>query len=213
MPSDSRQHDLCNNQLQAAFVPIIARLTAAIAIAVFATSPAFAHVIRDPGAGFVGGFEHPLTGADHFLAMFAVGVWSAQMGGPAIWRLPVIFPLIMTVGGIAGMSGLAIPHVEAGIAVSILVLGTVIAFAWRPQEWIPPLLVGIFAIFHGYAHGVELPSAADPTAFAAGFVIATGLIHICGIAVGLLASKPARGRIARAIGILILGGGVYYLVA
>ena len=172
-----------------------------------------AHIVLEPSAGFEGGFTHPLTGPDHFLAMFAVGLWGAQMGGRSVWTLPVIFPLIMTLGGIAGMLGLPMPSVEIGIAISVLVLGLAIAFAWHPREVVPPLIVAAFAIFHGYAHGAELPLAADPAAYATGFVLATGLIHISGILVGLLLARPMHGTIARALGAIIALGGVYFLVA
>jgi urease accessory protein len=174
---------------------------------------ASAHVTAGPIGGFEGGFTHPLTGLDHFLAMFAVGVWGAQMGGRSVWMLPVAFPLVMTIGGIAGMAGFGLPFVEIGIALSILVLGLAIAFAWHPIEIVPLALIAAFAICHGYAHGVELPSAADPAAYAAGFVLATGLIHICGIFVGLLLGKPLHGWLARSLGGIIAAGGVFYLVA
>jgi urease accessory protein len=137
-----------------------------------------AHVIQEGVAGFGSGFEHPLTGPDHFLAMFAVGLWGAQMGGRSVWTLPVTFPLIMVAGGIAGMAGVPFPGVEIGIALSIVALGLAIAFAWRPAEWIALALISVFAICHGYAHGAELPNAADPADFAIGFVVATGLIHL-----------------------------------
>lgn len=174
---------------------------------------ALAHITQGPIGGFAGGFAHPLTGLDHFLAMFAVGVWGAQMGGRSVWALPVAFPLVMTVGGIAGMAGLVLPYVEIGIALSILVLGLAIACKWRPAEIVPLALIAIFALCHGYAHGVELPSAADPAAYAAGFVLATGMIHITGIVVGLLLGKPVHGWLARGLGGVIAAGGVFYLVA
>ena len=174
--------------------------------------PALAHITPGPIGGFAGGFAHPLTGLDHFLAMFAVGVWGAQMGGRSVWALPVAFPLVMTVGGIAGMAGLVLPYVEIGIALSILVLGLAIACKWRPVEIVPLALIAIFALCHGYAHGVELPSAADPAAYAAGFVLATGMIHIIGIVVGLLLGKPLHGWLARGLGGVIAAGGVFYLL-
>jgi urease accessory protein len=174
---------------------------------------AAAHIIQGSAGGFGQGFEHPLTGPDHFLAMFAVGIWGAQMGGRAVWTLPVTFPLIMAAGGLAGMLGLPLSHVELGIALSILALGAAIAFAWRPVEGIALLLIGIFAICHGYAHGVELPNAADPADYAAGFVIATGMIHVLGVGVGLGLGKPFDGRLARALGAVIAVGGLYFLAA
>jgi urease accessory protein len=184
-----------------------------IASAVLWPKHALAHITQGPIGGFEGGFAHPLTGLDHFLAMFAVGVWGAQMGGRSVWMLPVAFPLVMTIGGIAGMAGFTFPFVEIGIAISILVLGLAIAFAWQPIEIVPLALIAAFAICHGYAHGVELPNAADPAAYAAGFVLATGLIHICGILVGLLLSKPLHGWLARGLGGVIAAGGVYFLLA
>lgn len=180
---------------------------------VLAPEPVAAHIIQDSSGGFGSGFEHPLTGPDHFLAMFAVGLWGAQMGGRYIWSLPVTFPLVMTLGGLAGMLGLPLLHVELGIALSIVVLGASIVFAWRPLEVVALLVVGIFAIFHGFAHGVELPWAADPADYAVGFVVATGLIHLLGIGVGIVLDKPLGGQLARALGFAIVAGGGYFLVA
>ena len=186
-------------------------LTGAAVLTVMPGS-AFAHIIQGEAGGFGPGFEHPLTGPDHFLAMFAVGIWGAQMGGRAVWALPVTFPLIMAMGGLAGMLGLPLAHVELGIALSILALGSAIAFGWHPAEAIALILIGVFAICHGYAHGVELPNAADPADYAAGFVIATGLIHLLGVGVGLALNKPLEGRLSRALGAVIAAGGVYFLV-
>jgi urease accessory protein len=174
---------------------------------------AAAHVSGGIAGGFSGGFAHPLTGPDHFLAMLAVGIWSAQMGGRSVWTLPVAFPLIMAAGGVAGMAGLPLPGVEAGIAVSVLVLGLAIAAVWRPVDPVPLILVAVFAVFHGYAHGAELPAAADPAAYAVGFVFATGLIHIFGIVIGTTFNKPLQGGLARGLGGVIAAGGVYFLVA
>lgn len=174
--------------------------------------PAAAHIVGQ-AAGFSSGFEHPLTGLDHFLAMLAVGIWGAQMGGQSVWTLPVTFPLIMTLGGVAGMMGLPMPSVELGIAVSIIALGVAIAAAWRPVEGVALLLIAVFALFHGYAHGAELPRAADPANYAVGFVVATGLIHVLGIAIGLLLTKPLSGTLARALGGATALAGVWFLVA
>jgi urease accessory protein len=135
------------------------------------------------------------------------------MGGRSVWTLPVTFPLIMAMGGLTGMLGLRLPDVEVGIALSLLALGSAILFAWRPAEIVALLLIAVFAICHGYAHGVELPRAADPADYAVGFVLATGLIHLFGIAVGLALGKPLKGRLARALGGMIALGGVYFLVA
>jgi urease accessory protein len=173
---------------------------------------AMAHIIQDSQGGFGSGFEHPLTGADHFLAMFAVGMWGAQMGGRAVWTLPVAFPLIMVVGGVGGMAGIPLPGIEIGIAISILALGTAIALAWHPAEWLALILIAFFALCHGHAHGAELPFAADPADYAIGFVIATGMIHLFGIGVGLGLNKPMDGILARILGGMINLGGIYFLV-
>ncbi|MGX8010946.1 HupE/UreJ family protein [Mesorhizobium sp. ORM8.1] len=186
----------------------------AVGLAFISTPTAVqAHIIHSGSGGFGSGFEHPLTGLDHFLAMFAVGLWGAQIGGRSIWTLPVAFPLIMVLGGIAGIAGIPLPGVEIGIALSIVALGLAIACAWRPAEWIALLLIAVFAICHGHAHGAELPNAADPADYAIGFVIATGLIHLLGIGVGLVLGKPFGGRLSQALGGLIAIGGVYFLVA
>ncbi|MEI2383714.1 HupE/UreJ family protein [Breoghania sp. JC706] len=176
------------------------------------SAPAAAHIIQGGAGGFTSGFEHPLTGADHFLAMFAVGLWGAQMGGRPVWSLPVAFPLIMVVGGIMGILGVPMIGIETGIALSILALGLAIAFAWHPPEWGALALIAIFAICHGYAHGAELPRAADPADYAIGFVLATGTIHLIGIGVGLGLQRIHEGRLSRVLGAAIALGGCYFLV-
>lgn len=192
------------------FIRFISALAIALALA---ADPAAAHTGTGVTGGFTSGFQHPLLGFDHLLAMLAVGIWGAQMGGRLIWKLPVAFPLVMAVGGLLGMAGVTIPYVETGIALSVLALGLVIALALRPPEPIALLLIAIFAIFHGYAHGVELPSAADPAAYAVGFVVATGLIHVAGIGIGLTIGKLFDGRLARGLGGAIAAAGVYFLIA
>lgn len=172
---------------------------------------ALAHTGEGLAGGFAGGFLHPLLGPDHVAAMLAVGLWGAFLGPPAIWLLPIIFPLVMACGGVLGILGMPLPGVEIGIALSAAVLGLMVALAARPPLWVAGLLVGIFAIFHGYAHGAELPEGADAVAFFAGFVIATGLLHLCGIAFGLLAETP-RGRVAvRCAGGAIALAGIAFL--
>jgi urease accessory protein len=175
--------------------------------------PAAAHTEEGTVGGLLSGFSHPLFGLDHLLAMLAVGIWGAQMGGRLVWTLPVAFPLVMALGGLLGMAGITIPSVETGIALSVLALGLVIALALRPPEAIALLLIAIFAIFHGHAHGVELPAAADPAAYAVGFVVATGLIHVIGIGIGLTLGRLREGQLSRGIGGLIAIAGLYFLVA
>ena len=166
-----------------------------IAAATLAASPALAHSGTGLAGGFVSGFFHPLTGFDHLLAMVSVGLWGAFLGRPLIVVLPVLFPAVMAVGGVLGMASVPLPPVELGIALSVLVLGGMIAFSVKAPIWLASLLVAFFAIFHGYAHGAELPSAADPVGYSVGFVLSTGLLHLVGIAIGLLADRPG-GRIA-----------------
>lgn len=190
----------------------IARISAISALFAMISGPAFAHVEGAMAGGLISGFIHPLTGADHIAAMVAVGIWGAFLGRPAIWLLPIVFPLVMTIGGALGVMGVELPGVEEGIAGSAIVLGLAVALAARPPLWLAAVVVGIFAIFHGHAHGTELPEAADPIAFAAGFVVATGLLHLAGIAIGLLVRWPA-GRIAvRGTGGVIAAAGVAFLL-
>ncbi|MEQ9395335.1 HupE/UreJ family protein [Haliea sp.] len=170
-----------------------------------------AHSAADIGGGFVSGLLHPVLGWDHVAAMVAVGLWGAFLGNPAVWLLPVVFPLVMAFGGALGLAGVPVPSVEIGIALSALVLGIMIVLAARPPLWLAGVIVAIFAIFHGHAHGTELPEAASPLAYSLGFVIATGLLHLAGIGFGLLVRWPL-GRIAvRAGGAVIALGGMVFL--
>ncbi|HEU0071553.1 MAG TPA: HupE/UreJ family protein [Alphaproteobacteria bacterium] len=190
----------------------ILRISALSGLFASIAGPALAHVEGGMAGGLVSGFIHPLTGADHIAAMVAVGIWGAFLGRPAIWLLPIVFPLVMTIGGALGVMGVDLPGVEEGIAGSAIVLGLAVALAARPPLWLAAVVVGIFAIFHGHAHGTELPEAADPIAFAVGFVVATGLLHLAGIAIGLLVRWPA-GRIAvRGAGGVIAVAGVAFLL-
>ncbi|MEQ8802220.1 MAG: HupE/UreJ family protein [Haliea sp.] len=170
-----------------------------------------AHSAADIGGGFVSGLLHPVLGWDHVAAMVAVGLWGAFLGNPAGWLLPVVFPLVRAFGGALGLAGVPVPSVEIGIALSALVLGIMIGLAARPPLWLAGVIVAIFAIFHGHAHGTELPEAASPLAYSLGFVIATGLLHLAGIGFGLLVRWPL-GRIAvRAGGAVIALGGMVFL--
>ncbi|MCR9139458.1 MAG: HupE/UreJ family protein [Alphaproteobacteria bacterium] len=174
---------------------------------------AAAHV-DDPGfaGGFVTGFTHPLFGWDHVLAMVAVGLWGAFLGAPSIWLLPVVFPMIMAFGGVLGIVGVPIPAVETGIAFSSVVLGALIALAQRAPLWIAIVIVGSFAVFHGHAHGTELPNAASPIAYSTGFVIATGLLHLFGILFGALIGWPAGALAVRSAGAAIAVAGIAFLI-
>ena len=174
------------------------------------TSPALAHTGESAG-GFLAGLSHPVFGPDHVVAMVAVGLWGAFLGSPAIWLLPVVFPLVMALGGVLGILGVPLPLVETGIATSAIVLGLMVALAARPPLWVAAVLVGAFAIFHGYAHGKEIPDDANALAFSAGFVIATGALHLTGIAFGLLARWPAGRLAVRGAGGAIALVGLAYL--
>ena len=162
--------------------------------------------------GFASGFMHPLTGVDHILAMVAVGIWGAQLGAPAIWALPIAFPLVMSVGGAMGVRGVPLPGVEIGIAASALLLGLMIFSESRPSLVVAALLVSFFAVFHGYAHGTELPRAANPLAYGVGFVLATGLLHVSGITMGLIHRWPFGARVLRVAGGGISLAGLFLLV-
>jgi urease accessory protein len=163
-----------------------------------------------PG-GFASGFRHPFSGPDHLLAMVSVGIWGAFLGRPLIGLLPVIFPTVMAGGAVLAMIGLRLPHVEMGIALSVLVLGGCIALAIKAPVWVASLIVAAFALFHGYAHGQELPSAADPVGYSAGFVLATGLLHVLGIGIGTFNERPGGLVATRAAGGLIAMTGVWFL--
>jgi urease accessory protein len=183
-----------------------------LASALLAPTTVLAHNPGGVAGGFASGFMHPLTGIDHILAMVAVGIWGAQLGAPAIWALPVAFPLVMSVGGAMGVRGVPLPGVEIGIAASALLLGLMIFSESRPSLLAAALLVGFFAIFHGYAHGKELPHAANPLAYGVGFVLATGLLHVSGITVGLIHRWSLGARVLRFAGGIISLAGLFLLV-
>ena len=172
---------------------------AALLVLLFSTR-LLAHTGEQVAAGLLSGFMHPLSGIDHLLAMVAVGIWGTQLGRPALWMLPLTFPLVMSMGGVLGVRGVPIPAVEFGVAGSAAALGVMIALAARPPLAVAAVLVGGFAIFHGHAHGTELPGAADPLAYGAGFVLVTGLLHAAGIAIGLVDRWPAGGLALRVAG-------------
>lgn len=182
----------------------------ALALSMFAGSAA-AHGGTGLAGGFASGFAHPFGGGDHLLAMVCVGIWGAMLGPPLRYGLPVVFPLLMVGGAVAGMFALPMPPVELGIALSVLVLGGCIATAWRAPTWLAIAVVSVFAVFHGYAHGRELPSAADPVGYSLGFVFATGLLHVLGIGLGEGALRTGRVRIVQAVGAAIGLVGAAYL--
>lgn len=172
---------------------------------------AWAHVEGGQAAGFITGLQHPWSGLDHVLAMIAVGLWGAQLGHPAIWLLPIAFPMMMAVGAMMGLIGIPVPGIEIGIAISAIVLGTMILSQVRPKLAIAVAMVGVFAIFHGHAHGTELPPGQNGLLYSMGFVIATGCLHGLGIALGLVNGFPVGKLALRGAGTFIAAMGVVFL--
>ncbi len=182
-----------------------------ISLLLLCASTAHAHTDSAVAGGFSTGFVHPLAGLDHLLAMVAVGIWGATLGPPLLWALPVVFPLLMVVGAIVGMAGIPVPMVEAGIALSVLLLGLAIYADWKAPAAVAVALVAMFGILHGHAHGMELPESAEPAAYSAGFVLATGMLHLAGIALGTLRTRPVGPLLLRTCGALIAAVGVWIL--
>jgi urease accessory protein len=172
---------------------------------------AFAHIEQGQAVGFITGLQHPWSGFDHVLAMIAVGIWGAQLGKPAIWLLPVTFPIVMSLGAMMGLLGIPLPGIEIGIAFSAILLGTMVVGEVRPKLIIAILLVGFFAIFHGHAHGTELPAGQSGMLYSMGFVIATGILHGIGIALGLVHRWPTGKLALRGTGAFIAVMGVTFL--
>jgi urease accessory protein len=173
--------------------------------------PAFAHVQSGEAGGFVTGLAHPISGLDHVLAMVAVGLWGAQLGSPAIWLLPVAFPMVMAVGGMLGLVGVPLPGIEFGIAASAIVLGAAVMFALRPPLAVAAALVALFAIFHGHAHGTELPPGQSAMLYSMGFVVATGCLHAMGIGVGEARRWTWGSGLLRAAGAVVAVCGVSFM--
>jgi urease accessory protein len=172
---------------------------------------AFAHTGQGRAEGLLAGLQHPVSGLDHVLAMVSVGLWGAQLGAPAVWLLPVTFPMVMALGGMMGLIGLPMPGVEAAIAVSGLALGLAVLAEWRPPLWAAAAIVGFFAVFHGHAHGTELPAGANGLLYSIGFVVATGTLHAVGIGIGACHRWP-WGRLAlRAAGALVAAAASLFL--
>jgi urease accessory protein len=170
-----------------------------------------AHVEQGQAVGFVTGLEHPWSGLDHVLAMIAVGLWGAQLGNPAIWVLPITFPMVMSFGAMMGLLGIPLPGIEIGIALSAILLGAMVLGEVKPKLFVAAIMVGIFAIFHGHAHGTELPAGQSGLLYSMGFVIATGVLHGIGIVIGLIHRWPAGKLALRAAGAFIAAMGFFFL--
>ncbi len=184
---------------------------ACIALTLAWPAVVFGHVQTGSASGIASGLSHPVSGLDHILAMIAVGLWGAQLGKPAVWVLPVAFPVVMALGGMLGLMGVDLPAIEIGIALSAIVLGIAVFVEAKPALWIAAVIVAFFAVFHGHAHGTELPEGTNGLLYSIGFVIATGLLHGVGIAFGLVHQWPAGKVALRAAGACVCIGGVYFL--
>jgi urease accessory protein len=185
-------------------------------LAILLPTVAFAHTGVVETSGFMHGFGHPISGLDHILAMVMVGVFAWQLGDRALWLVPTSFVLMMAVGGTLGVFGIDVPFVEIGITLSVIVLGLGVALGVKTPAVVAMAVVGLFAIFHGHAHGAEMPEDAGGVAYAAGFMIATALLHIAGIGIGFGIGKAgerhgpmvvkASGGVAAIAGVGILTG-------
>jgi urease accessory protein len=170
-----------------------------------------AHINKGEAIGFISGVRHPISGLDHVLAMIAVGLWGAQLGAPAIWVLPLAFPMVMALGGMMGLLGIPLPGIEYGIAASMILLGAAVLFEFKPPLLGAALLVAFFAIFHGHAHGTELPPGQNGLLYSMGFVMATGCLHGVGISIGLV-HRWTWGRLfLRLAGAFIASMGIFFL--
>jgi urease accessory protein len=171
--------------------------------------PAFAH--QGQSGGFLTGLAHPVSGLDHVAAMVAVGLWGAQLRRPALWLLPVQFPMVMACGAFLALVGLGIPGVEIGIALSAIGLGAMVCLQVKAKLPVALLLVSVFAIFHGHAHGTELPADQSGLAYSAGFVLSTGMLHACGIGIGVIHTWKAGAIVVRVLGGVIVAAGAWFL--
>ncbi len=174
---------------------------------------ALAHTGVGETTGFMHGVGHPIGGADHLLAMIAVGIWAAQIGGRALWVVPCTFVGVMIFGGILGFSGVPVPFIEQGILLSVLILGVLIAGAFKLPLVYSAMIVGLFAIFHGHAHGAEMPAAITAASYTLGFALATAILHLAGMGLGVFVSRIKLPALTRFAGGAIALSGVYLAIA
>ena len=177
-----------------------------------AVQPLSAHTTAGAIGGLGSGLGHPFLGLDHLLAMLAVGMWAYQLGGAAIWKVPLVFVLTMLVGANLGLAGISLAFIEPMIAASLMVLGLVIAMRLRVMPLLASMIVAVFALFHGVAHGVEMPLAASPIAYVAGFSLATILLHVMGAALAYGLHQSSQFVLVRAGGVGLVGTGLLLLV-
>jgi len=190
--------------------PILMRLS--VIAGLLLPTFAYAHVGAGEASGFMHGLTHPTGGLDHLCAMLAVGIWAAQMGGRSLWAVPLTFVGVMALGGALLMLGISLPFVEQGIVLSVLLPGVLIAASVRLPLWLSSSMVGMFALWHGHAHGTEMPELASGIGYALGFMLATALLHAAGIAFGLGVRRMSRERLVRAAGACIALCGMYLAV-
>lgn len=171
-----------------------------------------AHTGAIETTGLLQGLSHPIGGLDHLLAMLAVGLWASQIGGRALWAIPSSFVIVMMIGGMISLSGLQIPFVETGILLSILVLGTLIAGAFKFPVIFSAITVAMFALFHGHAHGSEMPAMSTAISYIIGFSLATIMLHALGLALGVLLQKANLKKIDRFAGAAIVLSGLFLAV-
>lgn len=192
------------------------RILLALALLGASAMPAFAHLDPVEHGSFAAGFTHPISGLDHILAMVAVGLWAAMLGGRALWAVPTAFVGVMMVGFAAALAGMPLPFVEPTILASVVVLGVIVALAVPVPTWVGVVVVGFFAFFHGHAHGGEMGSA-GMAAYGAGFAVATAILHIVGIGIGLGLGRAFGGKpgavITRIAGGATALGGLYLVFA
>jgi urease accessory protein len=191
--------------------PLVSSLAALPAALVLLPQAALAHPGHGAAIGVEAGFLHPLLGADHVLAMVAVGLLAALRGGRALWALPLSFLMLMSAGAGLGMAGMVLPYAEAGIALSIVVFGVVAIVGLRAPVALLASLVGVFAVFHGYAHGAEMPETASGLSFGLGFLVSTAFLHVAGIGLGVAAARLGATRAAPALGACVAAAGLALL--
>jgi urease accessory protein len=191
----------------------VLHLVSSAAAGVLLPTFAYAHVGAGAAGGFLHGVMHPAMGLDHVCAMVAVGLWAAQLGGRAIWAVPLTFVGVMALGGALGMAGVALPFAEQGIVLSVLMLGVLVAAAIRLPLGVSSTMVALFALCHGHAHGTEMPASLSAMAYASGFLLATATLHLLGILGGLGMQRAAQKRLLPVAGATIALCGVYLAVS
>jgi urease accessory protein len=191
---------------------LIPSLSALVALLLLPAAT-LAHTSPIHGNGWLAGLTHPIGGMDHLLAMVAVGLWAAQLGGRARWGVPSAFVAVMLAGAGLGLAGLTLPFIEGGILLSVLLLGVVLAAAWRLPVVASTGLVGVFGLFHGFAHGAEMPAALSSLAYSAGFTTTTLLLHGAGIAAGLALQQFKVPSVQRLAGGAIIAASLYLIIA